>query len=206
MNFYDKYILPHFLTCACSMGPIREQREHIVPQARGRVLELGMGPGHNLAYYDPARVEEVIGVDPSAELRPKARRAAAKVPFAVDYQETTAEDMQVDDASIDTLVVMFTMCTIPDAVSALSACRRVLKPEAEVLFCEHGAAPDPGVAKWQTRLNPVWKKIAGGCNLNRPIPSLLEQAGYRITQMDQSYLQSALKVAAYVYRGRARAA
>ena len=206
MNPYEKYILPHMLTCACSVKPVRYQRRKVVPRAHGRVLELGMGPGLNLPYYDSNRVSEVIGVDPSRELESKAAKAAREVSFPVSYQPTTAEEMQVEDASIDSLVLTFTACTIPDAVSALAACRRTLKPDAELYFCEHGLAPDASVQKWQNRINPVWKALAGGCNLNRPIPALLEQAGYRIAEMETMYLPSTPKFAGYNYWGTARLA
>lgn len=203
MNLYDRYILPHLLTCACGAKPIRYQRRKIVPLARGRVLELGMGPGLNLPFYDPAKVEIVIGVDPSEELESKAREAAKAVSFPVRYHATTAEDMPVEYESIDTLVLTFTLCTIPDVAPALAACRRVLKPDAQVLFCEHGLAPDADVAKWQGRINPLWKAIAGGCNLNRAIPSMLTGAGYRIDTLETMYLPSTPRFAGYNFWGRA---
>ncbi|MEZ5937284.1 MAG: class I SAM-dependent methyltransferase [Hyphomonadaceae bacterium] len=203
MNLYERYILPHALTCAYRTKPICRQRKKIVPRAHGRVLELGMGPGLNLPFYDATRVSEVIGVDPSNQLLKKAEVVAREVAFPVRCLSTTAEQMEMPNASIDTLLVTFTLCTIPDAVSAMAVCRRVLKPDVDVLFCEHGLAPDAGVAKWQNRLNPVWKALAGGCNLNRPIPSLLDKAGYRIDEMETMYLPSTPRFAGFSYWGRA---
>lgn len=206
MGLYDRYVLPHLLTCACGAKPVRYQRRKILPQARGRVLELGIGPGLNIPFYDPDRVTELIGIDPAPELRSKADKAAACAPFPVEYLVTTAEEMPVERGSIDTAVITYTLCTIPDAVSALHAVRPVLKPGAEILFCEHGLAPDQGVQRWQARINPVWKRIAGGCNLNRPIPDLLEEGGFRIKHMDTMYLPSTPRFAGFNYWGCAQAA
>jgi len=201
MGLYSRFVLPHLLTCACGAKPVRYQRRKVVPEARGRVLELGMGPGLNLPFYDPERVSAVVGVDPDPHLRKRAQRAAAGLPFPVEYLTATAEDEPVERGSIDTVVVTYTLCTIPDAVSALTALRPVLKPAARVLFCEHGAAPDADVLRWQTRLNPLWRRIAGGCNLNRAIPGLLEEAGYRIEALETMYLPSTPRFAGFNYWG-----
>lgn len=203
MGLYSRFVLPPLLTCACSVKPIRYQRRKVVPEATGRVLELGMGPGLNLPYYDPDKVSAVIGVDPAAELRGRAEQAATGLAFPVEYLTATAEDMPVDAASIDTVVITYTLCTIPDAVSALHAVRRVLKRDARVLFCEHGAAPDANVRRWQDRLNPLWRRIAGGCNLNRAIPDLLTEAGYRVDTLETMYLPSTPRFAGFNYWGAA---
>lgn len=206
MGFYDRHILPRLLNCACGVKPIRYQRRKVVPWAEGRVLELGIGPGLNLPFYDPARVSAVIGIDPSPELRPYAEAAARQVPFPVEYHVTTAEAMPVERGSIDTAVITYTLCTIPDAVAALEAVRPVLRPGARVLFCEHGLAPDERVQRWQHRVNPLWRRIAGGCNLNRDIPALLEQGGYRIVELERMYLPSTPRFAGFNYWGSAQAA
>ncbi|MBA1147503.1 class I SAM-dependent methyltransferase [Ectothiorhodospiraceae bacterium WFHF3C12] len=206
MGFYERYILPPLLTCACGSKPIRYQRRKIVPEAEGRVLELGIGPGLNLPFYDPDKVKAVIGVDPSAELRGRAERAARQVSFPVEYLTTTAEDMPLDRHSIDTLVVTFTLCTIPDAVSALYALRPALKPGARVLFCEHGLAPDERVQRFQNRINPLWKRIAGGCNVNRDIPALLEASGYRVKHLETMYLPGTPRFAGFNFWGSAEVA
>lgn len=180
MSFYERHVLPRFLSLACGMEVIGRQRAKIVPLATGRVLEIGIGSGLNLPYYDPARLQEVIGLDPSAELRRQAERAAARVSFPVSFLGLEAEQIPLPAASIDTVLVTYTLCTIPDVEAALREMRRVLKPEGRLLFCEHGRAPDPKVARWQDRLTPVWRRIAGGCHLNRAIPALIEGAGFRI--------------------------
>lgn len=206
MGLYEKYILPHLLTCACGCKPIRYQRRKIVPEAEGRVLELGIGPGLNLPFYDPDKVSAVIGIDPSEELRAKAERAARAVKFPVEYIATTAEDMPVDRDSIDTAVITYTLCTIPDAISALEAVRPVLKRGARVLFCEHGLAPDEKVQRWQNRIDPLWTRIAGGCHLNRDIPSLLEASGYRVSHLETMYLPGTPRFAGFNFWGTAEAA
>ncbi len=201
MSFYDKHVLPHLLNCACGAKPIRYQRAKITPQAAGRVLEIGAGSGLNLPFYDPAKVTSLVCVEPSAELWAKADTSAA--PFPVTHIQSGAEDMQVDDKSFDTALITYTLCTIPDALAALHAVRRALKPDGVVLFCEHGAAPDASTARWQERINPLWKRIAGGCNLNRPIPRLLEEGGFKIASMETMYLPSTPKIAGFNYWGRA---
>ena len=206
MNPWDKYVVPAIINLGCGCKMIEEERERVIPRAHGRVLELGMGPGHNIAFYDTTRVSEVIGVDPSAELRPHAERRAAQSTLPVSIQTTIAEKMDVEDKSIDTLVLTFTLCTIPDPISALTACRRVLKPDADIYFCEHGKAPDISIQKWQNRINPVWRRLLGGCNVNRPIPKLLEQSGYAIADLESYYGEKGKGVAGYFYRGSAKPA
>lgn len=206
MGLYERYILPPLLTCACGSKPIRYQRRKIVPEAEGRVLELGIGPGLNLPFYDPDKVKAVIGLDPSEALRSRAERAARQVSFPVEYLATTAEDAPVDRHSIDTLVVTYTLCTIPDAVSALNALRPALKPGARVLFCEHGLAPDESVRRWQNRIDPLWTRIAGGCHVNRDIPTLLEESGYRVSHLETMYLPGTPRFAGFNFWGSAQAA
>ncbi len=188
MGFYDKYILPVMLNAAMNQKPIRYQRQKVVPQAEGRILEIGIGSGLNLPFYDPAKVEKVWGLDPSAELRTYAEKEAAQVPFNVEFIGLEAEDIPLDDNSMDTVLMTYTLCTIPDAHTALRNMRRVLKPGGKLIFCEHGKAPDEAVQKWQNRINPIWKRIAGGCNLNRKIPQLIEEGGFNLGEVDTMYI------------------
>lgn len=188
MGFYDKYILPFMLNAAMKQKPIRYQRKKVVPQAEGRILEVGIGSGLNLEFYDPSKVERVWGLDPSAELRAYAEKEAQQVPFDVEFIGLEAEDIPLDDASMDTVLMTYTLCTIPDAITALKNMRRVLKPGGKLIFCEHGMAPDESVQRWQNRLNPIWKRIAGGCNLNRQIPALIEQGGFKVEDMETMYI------------------
>lgn len=204
MGFYDRHILPHLLNCACAAKPIAYQRRKVVPLAAGDVLEIGAGSGLNLPFYDAAKVKSLTCVEPSAELWAKAEPQAA--PFPVTHVQAFAETMPIEPQSKDTIVLTYTLCTIPDAMAALGAMRRALKPDGVMLFCEHGQAPDAKIATWQGRINPVWKAIAGGCNLNRPIPDLISRAGFAISRMEQMYLPSTPKIAGYNYWGEAKAA
>lgn len=204
MSFYEENILPHMIGFLCAQSPIRRQREKVVPFAEGRVLEIGMGAGPNLALYDPAKVTQLFGLEPSAGMRRKAAPAIAASPVEVELIDLPGEDIPLDDNSVDTVVLTYTLCTIPGAVQALEGMRRVLKPGGKLLFCEHGAAPDASVAKWQKRIEPVWKPFAGGCHLTRDIPALLRQGGFEIEQMDTGYIPNSPKWAAFNYWGSAR--
>jgi len=164
------------------------QREKVVPSARGRVLEVGIGSGLNLPFYDPAKVSKVWGLDPAPEMTRMAKRAANSLPFEVEFIGLPGDEIPLEDDSVDTVLVTYTLCTIPDTTPALQQMSRVLRPGGELIFCEHGAAPDVNVRRWQDRLNPVWKRVGGGCNLNRPIAALIEAGGFRIRKLDTMYI------------------
>ena len=189
MGFYDRHVLPQLIDFACGMGAVMKARSQIVPLARGRVLEIGIGSGLNLAFYDPQRVEVVVGVDPSADMQRLARERAARCPVAVEMIALELGQIQADDASFDSIVCTFTLCTIPDPLAALQEMRRVLKPGGQFLFGEHGRAPDLKVRVWQDRLTPLWRPLAGGCHLNRDIPALLKAGGFRLREVHSRYLQ-----------------
>ena len=188
MGLYSRYILPRVVNFACGLKPAMRQRQKVVPLARGRVLEIGIGTGLNLAFYDAAKVSKVWGLDPAPEMTRMAGRAAGALPFEVEFIHAPADAIPLDDDSVDTVVVTYTLCTIPDTALALRQVGRVLRPGGKLVFCEHGAAPDASVRRWQNRINPLWKRLGDGCNLNRPIPTLIEAAGFRITQLDTMYL------------------
>lgn len=202
MGFYDQHILPHLVHLACGSRTAMRQREEIVPRAHGRVLEIGFGSGLNLPFYDPARVSIVHGLDPAAEMHAKATGAVAAAPFAVELLEASADGIPLEDASVDTVLSTYTFCTIPDTGAALAEVRRVLKPGGELLFCEHGRAPDRWVQRQQDILNPLWRRVGGGCNLNRRIPELLEAGGFRVRDLDARYLPG-WGLASFNYLGRA---
>lgn len=200
MGLYDRHILPHLIDFACGMGAVMKARSQIVPLAEGRVLEIGIGSGLNLSFYDPQRVEVVVGVDPSAAMQRLARERAARCQVPVEMIALELGQIQAADASFDDIVCTFTLCTIPDAVSALREMRRVLKPGGRLLFCEHGLAPDLPVVRWQKRLTPLWKPLAGGCHLDRDIPALIEAGGFHIRQLETGYLKGPRPMT-HVYRG-----
>lgn len=205
MGFYDRYILPGLINAACSARPINRQRAKIVPQAEGVVLELGFGSGLNLPFYDATKVQRLIALEPSQGMLAKAREKAGEAKFPVDVLPETAERLSLPDRSVDTVLVTYSLCTIPDPVSALSAARRVLKPGGRLLFCEHGRAPDEGVFRWQRRIEPVWKVIGGGCHLTREIPKLVAASGFGVQTLETMYLPKSPRWAGYNYWGAARA-
>lgn len=187
-SLYERYVFPWLISTACSAKPIAKQREKVVPQAAGRVLELGMGSGLNLPFYDAAKVTEVAAVEPSKELRDKAHAAAAEAGVKVALQDGRAEALPYDAGTFDCVVCTFTLCSVQDPAASLAESRRVLKPGGRLLFCEHGLAPDPDVVKWQRRIEPVWKAIACGCHLTRPVASAIEAAGFKVERKDTMYL------------------
>lgn len=197
MGFYDRHVLPRLIDYACGMGEVMKTRSKIVPQAEGRVLEIGIGTGLNLGFYDPAKVQVVIGVDPAAQMQALARQRAAAIAIPVETIALELGEIQASDASF---VCTFTLCTIPDVAAALKEMRRVLKPGGRFLFAEHGLAPDAPVVRWQHRLTPLWKPFAGGCHLNRDIPRLIEAGGFAIRELQTGYLQGPRPMT-FVYRG-----
>jgi len=203
MGLYSRYILPRLVHCACGLKPNMRQREKVVPRARGRVLEVGIGSGLNLRFYDSTKVSKVWGLDPAPEMTRMAERAARSLPFEVEFIGLPGDEIPLEDDSIDTVLVTYTLCTIPDPIPALRQMSRVLRPGGELIFCEHGAAPDASVRRWQDRLNPLWQRLGGGCNLNRPIPALIEAGGFRIESLDAMYIPG-WRPASFNYWGTAR--
>ncbi|MDB3952001.1 class I SAM-dependent methyltransferase [Gammaproteobacteria bacterium] len=204
MSFYDKYILPKVLNCTCASKPIRYQRDKIVPLAEGVVLDVGIGSGLNIPFYNKSKINYLYGLDPSKELLDIAKSVANKENLEIEFLECGAESIPLPDKSIDTVLITYTMCTIPDVALSNSEIMRVLKDDGKLLFCEHGLAPDKNIAKWQKRINPLWGKIAGGCNLNRDIPKLISSSGFKISNMEEMYLPSTPKFAGYNYWGVAK--
>ena len=189
MKFYDEKILPHLIDFACGMGQVMKTRAQVVPQASGRVLEIGIGTGLNLGFYDADKVSTIVGVDPAAQMQSLARQRAAAIDIPVEMIALELGQIQAADASFDSIVCTFTLCTIPDPLAALQEMRRVLKPGGQFLFGEHGRAPDLKVRVWQDRLTPLWRPLAGGCHLNRDIPALLKAGGFRLREVHSRYLQ-----------------
>jgi ubiquinone/menaquinone biosynthesis C-methylase UbiE len=174
-GWYTRRILPHLIDFACNVRSVRQQRQKVVPLARGRVLEIGIGTGRNLEHYDRARVEVVIGLDP--EVHRLARERAERAGVPVEWHERSAERILFPDGSFDTVLSTYSLCTIPDPGAALREIRRVLRPAGVFIFCEHGLSPNASVRRWQHWLTPFWSRVTGGCHLNRDIPALLRDAG-----------------------------
>lgn len=202
MNIYDRWLLPYLIDLAMRYKEVTRYRGRIVPQARDTVLEIGIGSGLNLPFYG-ASVERVLALDPSPQLLRMARRRAAQVAFPVDFLAESGEDIPLPDRSVDTVVSTWTLCSIPDPALALREIGRVLKPGGRFLFAEHGYAPDPSVAAWQRRLNPIWGRLAGGCHLDRKVDDLIRTAGFRLEEIEMGYARGPRPVS-YMYVGCAR--
>lgn len=200
-NWYDRHLLPHLLDLAMGLRPIARQRRKVVPLAAGRVLEVGIGTGRNLPFYDAARVRCIVGVEPSLQLHRLALRRIDAAGIAVRLVGAGGERLPVADASFDTVISTFTMCTIPEPLQALREARRVLAPGGRLVFLEHGLAPEAGVRAWQARLQPLWGPLAGGCVLGRDIPALLREAGFDAT-IERGYV-SGPRIVSYHYWGQA---
>ena len=190
------------MTFACSASPNQKQRQKIVPEAAGEILEIGFGSGLNVPYYDPSKVKKIWALEPSEGMRRKAQPAVIGTDMDIEFITLPGEQIPLDDNSVDTVLMTYTLCTIADTEAALQGMRRVLKPEGRLLYCEHGKAPDDNVARWQNRLNPAWSRIAGGCQMNRDIPALINEGGFSIKIDERMYIPGA-KILCYNYWGSA---
>lgn len=202
MNIYDKYVLPRLVHFTCGQKPTMRQRAKVVPLAQGRVLEIGIGSGLNIPFYDASKVTHLWGLDPSAEMWAIAQKNATQQHLDAEFIQSGAESIPLADNSADSVVLTYTLCTIADARAALEEIKRVLTPTGKLVFCEHGKAPDAAIQGWQNRLNPLWKSLAGGCHLNRPVAALLEQSGFKTEDMQTMYLPG-WKPATFNYWGTA---
>lgn len=202
-RLYEEHVLPHVTDRICGTGPIEKQREKIVPRAEGDVLEVGFGSGYNLAHYERDRVGTVWALEPSEGMRRRAEPRVRASGMDVRFLDLPGERIPLDDDSVDTVVVTYTLCSIPDVRAALLGMRRVLRPGGRLLFCEHGAAPEPEVQRWQRRITPLWKRVGGGCRLDRPIPGLIEEAGFHIEDLETMYLPHTLRILGFNYWGQA---
>ena len=202
-QFYTRHVLPRLIHATCASRPIERQRGKVVPGASGRVLEVGFGSGHNLPWYDPGVVTELLALEPSAALLEMARPAIGEAEFPVIEIPSGAEAIPLSSRSVDTVVMTYTLCSIPEAVAALDEMRRVLKPRGRLIFVEHGVAPDAGVRRWQGRLNPMWRRVSGGCQLTLDPPHEIAAAGFSIESLETLYLPG-WRPATFNYWGWAR--
>lgn len=202
MGFYANTVLPRLIHATCGKGPIRRLRARIIPPARGRVLEVGIGSGLNLPYYDPAVATELWGLDPSPEMLRIAAHAARSGSVVPHWIDRSVEELPLESASMDTIVTTFTLCSVASPEEGLRQMYRVLKPGGTLIFCEHGAAPDRAVRRWQDRLTPIWKRLAGGCHLNRDVSGLLTRSGFRLTALETTVVRK-WWLAGYIFHGTA---
>jgi ubiquinone/menaquinone biosynthesis C-methylase UbiE len=199
---YSRLILPRLIDLVMRNKEAAGHRARILPAAMGSVLEVGIGSGLNLPFYT-SQVKQLFGVDPSGALLNMARPKAERVPFPVELIQKSAEELPFRDAAVDTVVVTWALCSIADPARALGEMRRVLRPQGQLIFVEHGLSPDPTVRAWQDRINPLWRRVAGGCNLNRKIDDLVRSAGFQISELRTEYL-SGPRPMTYTYEGSAR--
>lgn len=202
-DWYDDHLLPYLVDFACGLPVVAAQRRKVIPQAAGRVLEIGIGTGRNLAFYDPAKVSALVGIDPAEQMHPLARRRSARAGLPVELRTLAAERLPLDTSSFDCVVCTYTLCSVADPLAALAEMRRVLRPGGRLLFAEHGLAPDAAVARWQARIEPYWTRIAGGCHLTRDVPLLLREAGFR-ARVEEGYF-SRPRLLGYGFVGDAQA-
>jgi ubiquinone/menaquinone biosynthesis C-methylase UbiE len=202
VSFYRDHIVPHLVYWAMRNRQLQPYRERVASGAGGRVLEIGIGSGLNLSFY-PRQVEEVVGLEPAHGLIRMAQKAAGRSRLKVTLIEGSAESIPLERNSIDTVVMTWTLCSIPDAHAALVEMFRVLRPDGQLLFVEHGLAPDDKIRRWQHRLTPLWKRFAGGCHLNRPISGLITKANFEITELDTAYMEGP-RLMTFFYVGRAK--
>jgi ubiquinone/menaquinone biosynthesis C-methylase UbiE len=202
MGFYQNQIVPRLINLSMRQRNLAPYRHRVVPAAEGRVLEIGVGSGHNLPFYTQ-KAELVMGLDPSPKLLSMARRAARPASIPFDFIEGSAEAIPLEDGSVDTVVTTWTLCSIPNASRSLHEMHRVLKPSGRLLFVEHGSAPEPNVRRWQDRLTPVWKRVGGGCHLNRAIGTLIESAGFQFERIETGYMRGPRPMT-FMYEGSAR--
>jgi ubiquinone/menaquinone biosynthesis C-methylase UbiE len=203
LGLYERRILPWLIDFGMRQRQLAALRERVVGAAQGQVLEVGIGSGRNLPFYR-RDVDGVLGVDPSEALLALARPHTAWTHFPVQLRQAAAEDLPLDERAVDTVVMTWTLCSVADPVRALAEIRRVLRPGGSLLFVEHGRAPDPRLERWQDRLTPLWRRVAGGCHLNRPIGQLVEQSGLRLVELETGHLVKGPRPFTFHYRGIAR--
>ena len=201
---WERHVVPRLIRVGCSQPAVMKDRSRLVPDSDGDVLELGCGGGINLAFYDPARVRSLTGLDPSPELLDYTREEARARGVGIDIHRGVGEQMPFADAHFDTVLTTFTLCSVADGKQVLAEARRVLRPGGKLLFLEHGRAPDAGPEKWQRRIEPVWKRIAGGCHLNRPVADRIAGAGFRLVRREGHYAPKTPRWLGWMEMGEAR--
>ena len=202
---WEAKVLPTLIDRVCGSRAIWAERKRWIPEASGEVLEVGIGSGRNLSVYDRAKVQRVVGVDPSAPLLELTRARAAQLPFPVELTAAPAERLPFDAGRFDTAVITYTLCSVRSPSEVLSEVRRVLRPGGKLVFLEHGAAPDPSARRWQARLTPLWRHVSGNCHLDRDVRAALEAAGFGIDEIESHYADEGPRWFTYTSGGVASA-
>ena len=203
MSLYSKYVLPSLINLTCKTSSLTKQREKIIPFASGNVLEIGVGSGLNLPIYNSKNITKLTAIDPSEETWNKRDIDVSKLPYKFEFVKASAEELPFANSTFDTIVITYSLCTIPDTEKALNEMSRVLKQDGVLIFCEHGAAPDKDIKAKQDFINPIWKPLSGGCNLNRNIPAIIEKSGFKIQELNKMYIPG-WKFISYNYWGSAK--
>ena len=204
MPFYKDHVYPHLVSALGNPKPIDDIRRRIVPLAQGSVLEIGVGPGVNFTHYDRARVTNVYALEPNPGMLRRAEEQRRQTEVKIEFLDLPGERIPLADASVDTVVSTFTLCTIPGVVEAIQGVRRVLKPGGKLIFFEHGLSPDPAVQRWQKRSEPLFHWAFEGCHVTRDIPALIGKGGFDIEQIDAGYLAPFPKSGSYCWWGVAQ--
>jgi SAM-dependent methyltransferase len=203
MPFYRHHIYPHLVSILGDPKPIREIRQRILPLAQGAVLEIGVGPGVNFALYDPAKVAKVYALEPNPGMLRRAEEQRRRTQLDIEFLDQPGERIPLSDASVDTVVSTFTLCTIPGVVEAIQGIGRVIRPGGKFIFFEHGRSPDANVRRWQQRSEPLFRWAFEGCHVTRDIPSLIVQGGFKIEEVNAGYLAPFPKSGSYCWWGLA---
>ncbi len=199
-NLYNKFILPRVVNWACKQKPSMKQRSKIIPLAKGDVLEIAIGSGLNLRYYNGLDINSLTGLEPSNEIWELNKYKVDELNFDFNFVNAFAEEIPLKNNSFDSVVITYALCTIKNTQKALAEIRRVLKPDGRLLFCEHGLAPEKYIKTWQKNINPIWKQVSGGCNLNKDIPKILTENGFTLLELNKMYIPG-WKPASYNYWG-----
>ena len=204
MSFYEKKILPKVLDLLCGSSPINYQRKKIVPKVSGNVLEIGIGSGLNLPHYNVSNISNITALDPAEELTDIAKKRISELDLDIDVINCGAEEIPLESKSFDSILVTYTLCSIENLDDSMREIRRVIKDDGTLFFCEHGIAPDLKTKNWQNRINPIWKRLMGGCNINRDIPEIISNSKLEIVDLETMFLPSTPRIAGFNYWGTAR--
>ncbi|MCV0383513.1 MAG: class I SAM-dependent methyltransferase [Erythrobacter sp.] len=203
-GLYDAHVTPRLIAFACGREGIGDHRRLVVPLAEGHVFEIGCGGGFNQALYDPAKVVSLSGIDPNEKLLEQARASARAFGWDADMRYGRGEDIPFPDSRFDTVVCTYTLCSVEHPERVLRELRRILKPGGRLLFLEHGRAPDAEILRWQKRVEPFWKPLAGGCHLTWAAGASLRANGFEVEPLGQDYLGGVPRIFGWMEWGVAR--
>ena len=204
MPFYRDRVYPHLVSMLGNPKPIENIRQRVVPLAQGEVLEIGVGPGVNFVHYDRAKVAKIYALEPNPGMLRRAEEQRRRTQLDIEFLDLPGERIPLPDASVDTVLSTFTLCTIPGVVAAIQGVGRVLRPDGKFIFFEHGLSPDSAVRRWQERTEPFFQWAFEGCHVTRDIPGLIQEGGFKIGQMDTGYLAPFPKCGSYCFWGVAQ--